>query len=124
MGNAKRDAYLDILADEFEKMGMMDEDGWDTLEKPVPNAKTVKPEPAVGQEKPELPTAKPKNQSRQPLNRKNQSRQLRNQKNQSRQLQNQKTQSANCRTRRTRAANCGTRKTRATNCRTRKTKTN
>merc|ERR1712048_1555534 len=60
MGNAKRDAYLDILADEFEKMGMMDEDGWDTLEKPVPNAKTVKPEPAVGQEKPELPTAKPK----------------------------------------------------------------
>merc|ERR1712048_1385639 len=58
--HAKRDAYLDILADEFEKMGMMDEDGgWDELEKPVPNAKPEEPEPAVGPGKPELPTVKP-----------------------------------------------------------------
>merc|ERR1712048_1136771 len=61
--HAKRDAYLDILADEFEKMGMMDEDGgWDELEKPVPNAKPEEPEPAVGPGKPELPTVKPKKQ--------------------------------------------------------------
>merc|ERR1712019_123277 len=112
--HAKRDAYLDILADEFEKMGMMDEDGgWDELEKPVPNAKPEEPEPAVGPGKPELPTVKPKKQE--PPTAKpekpepptaepekpepptaepeNQSRQLQNQKNQSCQLRNQKNQS-------------------------------